>query len=106
MTEEIDREGGAIGDGERRTDLAPEKGAGTEAVNEQDRRAPVSVALDVNGAGTDGDAQQIGVDGNLRRVKVVRRDGWMLSRPPAAVKRAASSRRMPLAIQSGACFEA
>ena len=45
--------------GDDRGDVAPEEGAGPEAVEEDDRGPPVAVPLDVYGAGADGDAENV-----------------------------------------------
>ena len=57
VAEQVDGERRAVRHGERRPDVAPEETARAEAVYEQDRRAAVSVALDVHRAGTDGNAK-------------------------------------------------
>jgi len=58
-----------LSDGEQRCDVAPEKAAGAETVDQHHRRAAVSIALDVNGAWPDGNAEEIGVDGKETRVE-------------------------------------
>jgi hypothetical protein len=63
VAEQIDGEGRVPREGEGRPDVPPEKAGCPEAVQQDDRRAAVPVALDVQRAGTDRDAKDVGVDG-------------------------------------------
>ena len=65
VAEEIDRERRAIRECKLGRDVAPEKAARAEPVNEENGSAAMSVPLHVHGARSNGNAQQIGVDGSL-----------------------------------------
>jgi hypothetical protein len=66
VPQEIDGERGAPFDGKSRPNVAPEEGAGGEAVQKDDRLAAVAVALDVQGPRTNGYAQKVGVAHTLK----------------------------------------
>ena len=53
IAEHVDGECGAVRRSEYRTDVSPEKAAGAESVYEDDRRAAVSVSLDMQRPGAD-----------------------------------------------------
>jgi len=63
VPEQVDSVRGVLRERERGADVAPEKAARAKAVNQNDGRAPVAVPLDVQSAGPNGDAEEIGVDG-------------------------------------------
>jgi hypothetical protein len=65
MAEEVDGERGPVGEGDLGREVAPDEARGAEPVEQDDGRAPVTIALDVNRARSDRDSQQIGVDGTL-----------------------------------------
>ena len=69
MAEEVDGEGGTTRERDLRRQRPPEKARGTKAVQQDDWRPTMAIALHVNGARPHGYAQQIGVDGTLLFVR-------------------------------------
>jgi hypothetical protein len=65
IPEQVDGEGRAIGQGQNRANVPPDETTGAEAVYEDDRCTPVTIALDVERARADGNAEQVCVDGNV-----------------------------------------